>query len=129
MLKSGENGYTLLELMVVVLIVGILFALAVATYAGITNSGFDTEAKVNLKHGVTSAIAYYTDNKTSYEDMDALALSKLAVGINFRDGIVSTNNDVYIQAVSTKGFSLACRSKSGNTFTATAEETKISYNF
>jgi type IV pilus assembly protein PilA len=129
MFKGNENGYTLLELMIVILIIGILVALAIVTYAGVSNSGYDTEAKVNLRHGVVAAVAYYTENKTSYDGMDALALSKIAVGVNFREGVVGTDNDVYITSVSASGFSLSCRSRSGNTYTATGQETKIKYNF
>ncbi len=129
MLLHNEDGYTLLELMVVILILGILFSLAVVTYAGVRNSGFDAEAKANLRHGVTAAQAYYTGNKADFSGMNALELEKLARGIGFRDGDVNTDNDVHVSDVTTSSYTLKCRSRSGITFIATGDHLKVTYNF
>ncbi|MFA5866397.1 MAG: prepilin-type N-terminal cleavage/methylation domain-containing protein [Actinomycetota bacterium] len=129
MLLNNEDGYTLLELMVVILILGILFSLAVVTYTGVRNSGFDAEAKANLRHGVTAAQAYYTGNNAEFTGMDAIELEKLARGIGFRDGDINTDNDVYISDVTSTSYTLKCRSRSGIIFIATGEHIKVTYNF
>ncbi len=129
MLLNNEDGYTLLELMVVILIIAILFSLAVVTYAGVRNSGFDAEAKANLRHGVTAAQAYYTGNEATFAGMDAIELEKIAHGIGFRDGDINTNDDVYISDVTLSSYTLKCRSISGIVFIATGEHTRVTYNF
>ncbi len=124
-----QDGYTIMEITVVILIIGILFSLAVVSYAGARNSGFDTEAKVNLRSGVTAAQAYYTGHDSSYKNMNALELSELAKGVGFRDGDVNSNNDVYVSNTTANGFILSCRSASGIVFKATGTGLNILYNF
>lgn len=128
-LKGGENGYTLVELLVVMLILAILFSLSVVTYAGVRNSGFDTEAKANLRHGVIAAQAYYTEKDGTFVGMNAVELSKIALGISFRDGDVNTDDDVYISDVANAIYTIRCRSQSGIVFAATGEQTKVTFNF
>lgn len=127
--KNGDDGYTLLELMVVILIMAILFSLAVVTYAGVRNSGFDTEAKVNLRHGVTAAQVYYTEKESTFDGMNAFELEKLARGTSFRDGEINTDDDVYIADVTPNTYRLSCRSRSGNIFRAEGTQTKVEFNF
>lgn len=118
-----------MEITVVILIIGILFSLAVISYTGVHNSGFDTEAKTNLHSGVTAAHIYYTDHDSSYKNMNAFELTELAKGASFRDGDVNSNNDVYVSEVTENGFVMKCRSTSGIVFTATGADLKIEYNF
>jgi prepilin-type N-terminal cleavage/methylation domain-containing protein len=128
-LRGDESGYTLVELMVVILILAILFSLALVTYVGVRNSGFDTEAKSNLRHAVTAAQIYYTGKNASFTGMNAFELSKVALGISFRDGAVTSDNGVYISDVTDEGYVLQCRSQSGIIFAATGEHTKVTYNY
>jgi len=66
-----EAGFTLIELMVVLLIMGILLAIAIPTFLGVTGSAHAAAAKTNLSSAMTEASAGYTANssftKTSAE--------------------------------------------------------------
>ncbi len=62
---SAEAGFTLIELMVVLLIMGILMAIAIPTFLGVTGSAKDKAAQSNLTNALTEAQAYYT-NQQSY---------------------------------------------------------------
>ncbi len=115
----NEDGYTLLELMVVILIVGILVSLAMVTYAGVQNSGYDTEAKANLHNGVTAAKAYFTTNESSFAGLDAATMALEVPGINFRNGDNPADTDtVYLSGVSASGYTLRVLSQSGTVYTA-----------
>jgi type IV pilus assembly protein PilA len=58
-----EDGFTLIELMVVVLIIAILIAIAIPTFLGARRRAQDRAAQSNLRNALTAQKAYYTDNQ------------------------------------------------------------------
>src|ERR1700726_1443014 len=63
--EAAEAGFTLIELMVVLLIIAILLAIAIPTFLGVTGSANDRAAQSNLTNGLTEAKALY-QNQQSY---------------------------------------------------------------
>ncbi|MGC8462267.1 MAG: type II secretion system protein [Acidimicrobiales bacterium] len=65
--EVGEDaGFTLIELMVVLLIMAILLAIAIPTFLGVTGSANDRAAQSNLNTALTSAKGVYESNQQSY---------------------------------------------------------------
>ena len=62
--RNEEEGFTLIELMVVVLIIAILIAIAVPTFLSARESAQDSQAKANLKNAMTNADVLFTDNES-----------------------------------------------------------------
>ena len=58
-----EKGFTLIELMVVVLIIAILIAIAIPTFLGARKRAQDKQAQSNLRNGLTTEKTYYVDNQ------------------------------------------------------------------
>ena len=61
---KDDKGFTLIELMVVVLIIAILIAIAIPTFLGLRRRAQDRSAQSNLRNGLTAAKAYFTDADT-----------------------------------------------------------------
>jgi type IV pilus assembly protein PilA len=61
-LHDDEDGFTLIELMVVVLIIAILIAIAIPTFLGVQDRAKDRSAQSDLRNGLTAAKTLATDN-------------------------------------------------------------------
>ena len=70
--EGAEGGFTLIELMVVLLIMAILLAIAIPTFLGVKGGAQNRAVQSDLTNAVTSAKAYYT-NLGSYPVSASLA--------------------------------------------------------
>jgi type IV pilus assembly protein PilA len=61
--RRDEEGFTLIELMVVVLIMGILMAIAIPTFLSTRGSANDAAAKSNATNAFTNEKSYYASNQ------------------------------------------------------------------
>ena len=64
----GEDGFTLIELMVVVLIIAILIAIAIPTFLGARQRAQDKQAQSNLRNALVTEDEFYTDNQAYSAD-------------------------------------------------------------
>ena len=62
--KRGQKGFTLIELMIVIAIIGILAAIAIPQFTAYRVRGYNTAAKSDAKNMYTASQAYFSDHPT-----------------------------------------------------------------
>src|ERR1044072_8553113 len=80
--SAGEEGFTLIELMVVVLIIAILLAIAIPTFLGAQNKAKDRSAQSSVRNTLTAAQTIFSD-AGDYTDADPTALAAVEPAFSF----------------------------------------------
>jgi type IV pilus assembly protein PilA len=84
---DGEDGFTLIELMVVVLIIAILLAIAIPTFLGAQDRARDRGAQSNLRNAITAAKTIATDQAGQFTGIDGAAMEIAEGSLTYVDGV------------------------------------------
>jgi len=120
---SADAGFTLIELMVVLLILAILLAIAIPTFLGVTGGANDRGAQSNINTALTAAKAAETQNNQTYgvagppdTRITNVTLHANEPSITFDSVTVTTPGPVSVWVdTAGNGIVLAAYSKSTNT--------------
>jgi type IV pilus assembly protein PilA len=116
---GDESGFTLIELMVVVLIIAILIAIAIPTFLGARQRAQDKAAQSSLRNTLTAAKTIYTDGE-DYTDATPGAAGTLKAtepSLNFVANTVASADPKKVSVLtSTDQITMAAVSKGGTCF-------------
>ncbi len=116
-LRNGrqDEGFTLIELMVVVLIIAILIAIAIPTFLGARTRAQDRAAQSSLRNGLTAAKTLFTDHE-DYNDATDTALESVEPSLEFVTTDSADQNTIDVLIVSEDVWVGAAQSRSGQCF-------------
>lgn len=111
--SNGESGFTLVELLVVMLILGLLAAIAIPSFFNQRDKANDADAKAAVRTAQTAMETYATDNNGSY------SLATTAKLVAIEPTLADAPTAVVVDAANAKDYGLTVASSTGTTFTIT----------
>ena len=104
--RKDEKGFTLIELMIVIAIIGILAAIAIPQFSAYRTRSYNAAANADLRNAATAQEAYYVDFQSYATSATAL------IGSTY--GLFTSNNVSLSGTGSATGYTMSGFHSTGN---------------
>ncbi|MCP4958528.1 MAG: prepilin-type N-terminal cleavage/methylation domain-containing protein [Actinomycetia bacterium] len=133
MTHNDERGFSLVELMVVVLVIAVLIGLALPTFLGARQRAEDRSSQANVRNAMTAAMVLFADD-ADFSGTNAATLGDIEPAIDFVDANVVVTADqvgfavqigderVTMVALSGSGDCFYMQTDRGNTVNTSADQ-------
>lgn len=118
-LRSKKKGFTLIELIVVIVIIGILAAVMIPQFSGFTDKAKSTQALVDAKQIATAYDAISLESGSYAEDAAAIA------AIEDMSGVAVTSSNLDLDFGGDGGFEYTFTDDGNNDFVAGRADSKV----
>jgi type IV pilus assembly protein PilA len=115
-LDKDQDGFTLIELMVVVLIIAILIAIAIPTFLGAQDRARDRGAQSDLRNAITAAKTIATDDAGLFTNVSVSNLTTAEGALTFADTGTKTAIGVVVNTGATPQTALFYKQSASNTW-------------
>jgi type IV pilus assembly protein PilA len=121
-MAQDESGFTLVELLVVMLILGLLAAIAIPAFFNQRDKARDASAKEAVRTSETAMETYATDHDGSYDGATAVNLQDIEPTLNDAD-LADPDTPASVNAAAgdnaDNSYTVTVTSATGNTFSIT----------
>lgn len=120
--RRRENGFTLIELTIVVVVLALLAAILIPSFLGQRDKADDAAAKSLIRHGVMTLEAIYSE-AGSYAGIDAAEATGAEPSISFVDGpgAHARENEVSLEGLTVTTYTLRTETESGKVYSWTMD--------
>jgi len=120
--SNGESGFTLVELLVVMLILGLLAAIAIPSFFNQRDKAKDADAKAGVRTAQTAIETYATDNDGSYvgataADLETIEQTLTDVDLGEPSGLADRAYTVSVTSTTGTGFTISRADTGVTTYT------------
>ena len=124
-LERNSEGFTLVEVMVVVIVIGLLIAIGIPTFLGARDRASDSAAKARATHALKTQKVAASDASQRFRSASELASEDTSLkALPLNDGVEpSVLGAVYVKEPSGDLVTLVARSSTGKCFWTRASKT------
>ena len=121
LINKNEKGFTLIELMIVIAIIGILAAIAIPQFSAYRTRSFNAAATADIRNAATAQEAYFVDHSIYAGAVDDITGATYGL-------FLSSNVTLAITANNTTQYTMTASNSSGDqTYTLTGPGGSITH--
>ena len=106
--KRDDKGFTMIELMVVIAVIGILSVIAILQFSKYRQSSFDSAVETDMRNAATAQEAYFSEQQAYCNAIGVLTASDYGLAIS--DGV-----NLQVASTTANGYTIIAYHSSGNT--------------